>query len=82
MLAMTKRTRVLLVVGAVVSAVATVLMFLLSVGGGLAASVSNCNRDCDDGTRAMYAMFVFGGLTVVLAIVAALGRTPLSRPPS
>ena len=74
MLAMTKRTRVLLVLGAVVCGLATVVMFLLSAGAGLASSVSNCNRDCDDGTRAMYAMFVFGGLTVVLAIVAALGR--------
>jgi hypothetical protein len=81
MFALTKLKRRLLVLAAVICAVVTVLMFLLSVGGGLAASVSNCNRDCDDGTRAMYAMFVFGGLTVVLAIVAALGRTPPSPPP-
>lgn len=76
MFALTKLKRRLLVLAAVVCAVVTVLMFLLSVGGGLASSVSNCNRDCDDGTRAMYAMFVFGGLTVVFAIVAAVGRPP------
>jgi hypothetical protein len=74
---MTKPTRRLVVLAAVVSAVIAVLMFLVSVGKGLAAPVSNCNRDCDDGTGALYAALVCGGLTVVLAIVAALApRTP------
>jgi TRAP-type C4-dicarboxylate transport system permease small subunit len=72
---MTRRTRRLLVVGAVVCAVVAVVMFLLSAGAGLASSVSNCKRGCDDGTRAMYAAFVFGGLTIVLAILATFGRT-------
>jgi TRAP-type C4-dicarboxylate transport system permease small subunit len=76
---MTKRTRRLLVMGAVICAVLTIIMFLISAGGGLASSVSNCKSDCDDGARAMYAMFVFGGLTIVFAILATLGRT--ARPP-
>jgi TRAP-type C4-dicarboxylate transport system permease small subunit len=77
---MTKRTRRLLVVAAVLCGAIAVVMFLLSAGAGLASSVSNCNRDCDDGTRAMYAAFVFGGVTVVLSILAALGRTPPPPP--
>jgi hypothetical protein len=45
---------------------------VLSVGAGLAAEVSNCNRDCSDGAGMMYGAFVFAGLGVgslVLAIV-------------
>ena len=77
---MTKLTRRLVMLAAVVSALIAVLMFLVSVGKGLAAPVSNCNRDCDDGTGATYAAFICGGLTVVLAIVAAFApQRP--RPP-
>jgi putative copper export protein len=80
MIAMTKRTRRLFWLAAAVCAVLAVLMFLVSAGKGLAAPVSNCNRDCDDGTSAMYAACVFGGLFIVATVVAVLGRPPRSAP--
>ena len=51
-------------------------MFVAMVGTGLAGTVSNCNRNCSDGTSEMYAACVFGGLSLASLIGAAFGRTP------
>jgi hypothetical protein len=59
---MTKQTRRLLVLTTVICAALAALMFVVTAGKAIGASVSNCNRDCDDGTASMYAAFVFGGL--------------------
>jgi hypothetical protein len=75
---MTRPTRWLLVLAAAVCAALAGLMFLVGVGEGLGGTVSSCSRDCGDGTSAIYAAWVFGGLAVVALMVAGLGR---SRPP-
>jgi hypothetical protein len=58
---------------------------VLSVGAGLAAEVSNCNRDCSDGAGMMYGAFVFAGLGVgslVLAIVPPRRKPEPPIPPA
>jgi hypothetical protein len=80
---MTKPTRRWLVLAAVVCAALAGMMFLVGVGEGLGGTVSSCSRDCSDGTGAIYAAVVLGGLAIVSLVVAALGRPgpPPATPP-
>jgi len=76
---MTRTARRWLIAVAIVSAALAVLAFFVSAGRGLAAPVSNCNHDCDDGSHAMYAAIALGGVAVISTIVVALG-SGRSRP--
>jgi hypothetical protein len=78
---MKRSTRRWLVVAAIVCGGLAAVAFLVSIGRGIAAPVSNCNRDCDDGTHAMYAAIVLGGVAVVSIVTAALAGPPPPAPP-
>lgn len=76
---MTRTARRWLIAVAIVAAALAVLAFFVSAGRALAAPVSNCNHDCDDGSHAMYAAIALGGVAVISTIVVALG-SGRSRP--
>ena len=78
---MPTRIRPLLVFIAVIAGALALVLYFVSIGGGMASAVSNCNRDCDDGSGKLVAALVLGGVSLAALVVLVFGPTrPEPRP--
>ncbi|MFT3692110.1 MAG: hypothetical protein QM831_03145 [Kofleriaceae bacterium] len=69
-----------LVLATVVFALSAGIAAFIGVGKAVAAPVSNCNRDCDDGSFALMIATVLAGLAAI-SLVVTIYAYVRSRPP-